>query len=69
LRALGTSLRRACRVIGLSTSTWRYQPQEDPTNVKLLARLRVHAAKRPRWGYRRLHTLVEGDGLRVNHML
>jgi putative transposase len=32
-----------------------------------LARLRVHAAKRPRWGYRRLHTLVEGDGLRVNH--
>jgi putative transposase len=60
-------LRRACRVIGLSTSTWRYQRQEDPTNVTLLARLRAHAAKRPRWGYRRLHTLVAGDGLRVNH--
>jgi hypothetical protein len=38
LQALGTSPRRACRVIWLSTSTWRYQRQEDPTNVKLLAR-------------------------------
>src|SRR5579864_2499851 len=52
---------------GLSTSTWRYQRQEDPTNVTLLALLQVHAAKRPRWGDRRLHTPVHGDGLRVNH--
>jgi putative transposase len=54
LRARGTSLRRACRVIGLSTSTGRYHRQGEPTNVKLLARLRVHAATRPRWGYRRV---------------
>jgi putative transposase len=51
----------------LSTATWRYQRREDPTNVTLLARLRVHAAKRPRFGYRRLHTLVKGEGLQVNH--
>jgi putative transposase len=67
LQAQGTSLRRACRVIGLSTATWRYQRQPDPTNLKLLERLQAHAAARPRFGYRRLHTLVDREGLRVNH--
>jgi putative transposase len=67
LRALGTSLRRACRVIGLSTATWRYQRHVDPTNTQLLERLQAHAAERPRFGYRRLHTLVDREGLQVNH--
>jgi putative transposase len=67
LRTRGTSLRRACRIIGLSTATWRYQPQSDPTTTTLLERLKVHAADRPRFGYRRLHTLVDREGLRVNH--
>jgi putative transposase len=67
LRAQGTSLRRACRVIGLSTSTWRYDRQPDPINTQLLARLTVHASERPRFGYRRLHTLVDREGLHVNH--
>jgi putative transposase len=65
LRALGTSLRRACRVIGLSTSTWRYQRLPDPTNLQLRDRLQAHAAERPRFGYRRLHTLVDREGLHV----
>ena len=67
LRAQGTSLRRACRLIGLSTATWRYQRHPDPTNAQLLDRLKAHAAERPRFGYRRLHTLVGRDGLEVNH--
>jgi putative transposase len=67
LRALGTSLRRACRLIGLSTATWRYQRRSDPTNLQLRERLQAHAAERPRFGYRRLHTLVDRDGLHVNH--
>jgi putative transposase len=67
LRTRGTSLRRACRMIGLSTATWRYQRQSDPTNRTLLERLKAHAADRPRFGYRRLHTLVDREGLRVNH--
>ena len=67
LRALGTSLRRACRLIGLSTATWRYQRRPDPTNLHLRARLQAHAAERPRFGYRRLHTLVDREGLHVNH--
>ena len=67
LRAQGTSLRRACRVIGLSTSTWRYERHPDPLNRQLLARLTAHASERPRFGYRRLHTLVDREGLHVNH--
>ena len=67
LRTRGTSLRRACRVIGLSTATWQYQRQTDPTNTQLLGRLQAHAAERPRFGYRRLHTLVDREGLHVNH--
>ena len=67
LRAQGTSLRRACRVMGLSTSTWRYTRQPDAVNVQLLERLQAHAGERPRFGYRRLHTLVEREGLHVNH--
>ena len=67
LQTRGTSLRRACRVIGLSTATWRYQRRTSATNVAVLARLQAHAAVRARFGYRRLHILLEREGLVVNH--
>jgi putative transposase len=67
LQTRGTSLRRACRVIGLSTATWRYQRQLSATNTAVLARLHAHAAVRARFGYRRLHILLEREGLIVNH--
>jgi putative transposase len=67
LQTRGTSLRRACRVIGLSTATWRYQRRTNATNGAVLARLQAHAAERARFGYRRLHILLERDGLHVNH--
>ena len=67
LQTRGTSLRRACRVIGLSTATWRYQRRTNATNVAVLARLQAHAAERARFGYRRLHIMLERDGLFVNH--
>ena len=67
LQTRGTSLRRACRLIGLSTATWRYQRRTSATNVAVLERLHAHAAARARFGYRRLHILLERDGLAVNH--
>ena len=67
LQTRGTSLRRACRVVGLSTATWRYQRRANATNDRLRARLHAHAAARSRFGYRRLHILVEREGLAVNH--
>jgi len=63
----GVSLRRACRVVQLSTATWRYQRVRDPETATLETQLRTHAADRPRWGYRRLHTLLVRAGHRVNH--
>jgi putative transposase len=67
LQTRGTSLRRACRVVGLSTATWRYQRRPNPTNERLLARLHAHASTRSRFGYRRLHILDGREGLAVNH--
>jgi len=62
-----TSLRRACRVVGLSTATWRYRLQLSAANEALLAKLHTHAAARSRFGYRRLHVLISRDGTAVNH--
>ncbi len=67
LQTRGTSLRRACRVIGLSTATWRYERRTSATNAAILARLQAHAAVRARFGYRRLHILLGREGLLVNH--
>jgi putative transposase len=67
LQTRGTSLRRACRVIGLSRATWGYQRRSDPRNGVLLDRLQTHASARPRCGYRRLHILIAREGVRVNH--
>src|SRR5688572_29716455 len=67
LQTRGTSLRRACRVTGLSTATWRYQRRPNAMNAAVLARLHAHAAVRARFGYRRLHILLEREGFVVNH--
>lgn len=67
LDARHTSLRRACRLVGLSTATWRYQRRGRLDNRELLARLQAHAAVRPRYGYRRLHTLIAREGVVANH--
>jgi len=62
-----TSLRRACRVVGLSTATWRYQPRRSAANVALLEQLHAQAAERSRFGYRRLHVLIARAGTKANH--
>lgn len=62
-----TSLRRACRIVGLSTATWRYRPRLSAANQTLLEALHKHAAQRSRFGYRRLHVLIARDGTTVNH--
>jgi len=54
-------------VTGLTTSTWRYQRRPNATNVAVLARPQAHAALRARFGYRRLHILLEREGVLVNH--
>jgi putative transposase len=56
----------ACRLVGVSRSTVRYQPRPKDDAV-LVERLRVLAQHRPRFGYRRLHALLRREGEIVNH--
>jgi putative transposase len=60
------SERRACRLVGVARSSYRYRSvAADQTPLRL--RLRDLAATRVRSGYRRLHILLRREGWRVNH--
>jgi putative transposase len=60
------SERRACRLVGVARTSYRYRSQAaDQTALRL--RLRGLAATRVRYGYRRLHVLLRREGWRVNH--
>lgn len=61
------SVRRACRLVGLSRSVLSYEPKADPTNAALERRLVELAHERRRFGYRRLHVLLRREGVSVNH--
>jgi putative transposase len=59
------SQRKACRAIGFAASTCRYRSQaQDQTPLRM--RIRELAATRVRYGYRRLHVLLQREGWQVN---
>ena len=60
------SERRACQVLAVGRSTHRYQSCKDE-QLPLRSRLRELAAARVRYGYRRLHILLQREGWPVNH--
>jgi putative transposase len=60
------SERRACHVIPVPRSTYRYRSVvHDYTPLRM--RLRDLATTRVRYGYRRLHVLLRREGWQVNH--
>ncbi len=59
------SLSRACTALGVARSSWRYVSRRD--DGPLRAALRDVAHCRPRFGYRRLHVLLQRAGWRCNH--
>jgi len=61
------SERHACRLMGLARSTKRYRLRRPGRDAELRQRLRELAAKRMRFGYRRLAVLLARAGTRVNH--
>ncbi|WP_144408683.1 IS3-like element IS407 family transposase [Burkholderia mallei] len=61
------SERRACRLVGLSRGVLHYDAKPDHENEVLAARLVKLAHERRRFGYRRLHALVEREGTHANH--
>jgi putative transposase len=61
------SERRACGLVGIGRTTLRYDRRVAPDEERLRQRLRELAAERRRFGYRRLHVLLQREGWRVNH--
>jgi putative transposase len=61
------SERRACRLVGLSRTSWREPPIEAIQNAELREQIKVIALQRRRFGYRRIHDMLKFQGVEVNH--
>ncbi len=57
--------RRACDLVGLEPKTYRYRSRR-PDDAGVRQRLRELASQRRRFGYRRLHLLLEREGIIMN---
>jgi putative transposase len=61
------SERRACKLLLLDRTTYRYEPRPDH-NAQLREKMTELAKNKPRYGYRRLHVLLERQGEKVSPM-
>jgi putative transposase len=59
------SIRRACRVLEVDTSTYHYKSRR-PGQASLEARIKEICQTRVRYGYRRVHVLLRGEGWAIN---
>jgi putative transposase len=60
------SERRACRLLEQHRSTQRYAKVPPEYELRLVARMNELAAAHPRYGYRRVWSLLRSEGWRVN---
>ena len=60
------SERRACTLMNISRTLFRYQTKPD-ANVALMRRLQELAREWPRAGHPKLHALIQREGMIVNH--
>ena len=60
------SQRRAGAVLGRARSTLRYTPRDRCDDKPLIRAIKRLARKHLRWGYRRIHVLLEREGWTVN---
>lgn len=60
------SQRRACAALNVDRSTVRYRSRRDD-DAELRATIRRVSKERRRFGYRRIHVMVEREGHKVNH--
>jgi len=61
------SERHACRLMGLGRSTHRYRARKAERDSELRTRLKELAARRMRFGYRRLTAMLLREGMAANH--
>ena len=68
-RGLGeteVSERRACNVLGQARSTQRYQVRRKGDEDRLIHEMKELARRHPRYGYRRVTSMIRDTGWRVN---
>jgi putative transposase len=63
--AFHLSERKACKLLGVGRTSYRYEQRPD-RNVELRDELVKLARQKPRFGYRRLHAILERRGQAVN---
>jgi putative transposase len=61
------SERHACRLMGVGRSTHRYRARKAQRDSELRTRLKELAARRMRFGYRRLTAMLLREGMPANH--
>lgn len=61
------SLRRACSLIGIHRSVFRYAPEPRPDEDLIRKQLREWAEKRRRWGCPQFHEQLRREGFKINH--
>ncbi|HIF97687.1 MAG TPA: transposase [Myxococcales bacterium] len=64
---LGQSERRICRALGISRSAVRYEPQPRVDESALTSCIVRLAGQYGRYGYRRVHALLQSQGWQVSH--
>jgi len=61
------SERSACQLVGISRSSARYHPKEQPEEATFRRRVRELANQHPNYGYRRVTAILRREGSNVNH--
>ncbi len=60
------SVRRVCKLLGLSQSVYRYAPKPKD-DIEVIERMNFWVEKKRSWGFWKLHKRLKKDGLKVNH--
>jgi putative transposase len=67
IERFGLSVRKTCKLIGLSRTSFHYRPTVKPDEEVIRKRLRKLAETRRRFGCRRLHVMLMREGFKINH--
>ena len=62
----GASQRHICAALRFNRASLQYKPKRNAMNEVLRERIKAIAAARVRYGYRRIHVLLQREGWKVN---
>jgi len=67
MQGFGLSARKACRIVGITRTSFKYIRKIKPDEEIIRKRLRELAQKRIKAGYPKLHTLLRREKFLINH--